>query len=224
MNSNFVNRFYQQLFKIWRKKRFDLFFDVMKPQSADLLLDVGGDPAFWTSRPQAVSSIDLVDLCIRTLDSNMATNYHFRLIKCDACRLCYGDGSYDIGFSNSVIEHVGAWDRQQQFAAEIRRVAKGLWVQTPAYECPVEPHYLALFVHHLPRAIQKRIIRWVTLRGWLDRPNSAQIEEMVDSTRLIKKSEMQQLFPDCEIMTERIFGIIPKSYIAYRDRNSVKKT
>ena len=80
--------------------------------------------------------------------------------------------AYDIGFSNSVIEHVGSWERQQQFASEMRRVAKSLWVQTPAYECPIEPHYMTPLVHYLPLSLQKLIIRWCTVRGWIDRPTS----------------------------------------------------
>jgi len=31
---------------------------------------------------------------------------------------------------------------------------------------------------------------------------------------------MQQLFPDCEIIIERMLWIIPKSYIAIRRRDS----
>ncbi|MDQ6630470.1 MAG: class I SAM-dependent methyltransferase [Verrucomicrobiota bacterium] len=126
------------------------------------------------------------------------------------------DQSYDIGFSNSVIEHVGSWESQQQFASEIRRVAKALWVQTPAYECPIEPHYMTPFVHYLPNSLQKKILRWCTVRGWIERPSQQQVDFMVDTTRLLRKSEMQQLFPDCEIITEHMLWVIPKSYIAIR--------
>jgi hypothetical protein len=52
--------------------------------------------------------------------------------------------------------------------------------------------------------------------GWIERPNADQINSMVETTRLLRKSEMRQLFPDCEIVTERVFWIIPKSYIAIR--------
>jgi hypothetical protein len=89
-------------------------------------------------------------------------------------------------------------------------------VQTPAYECPIEPHYLTPFVHYLPRTWQKKILRWGTVYGWLTRPNSETVNEVVDTTRLLRKGEMQQLFPDCEIRTERMLGFIPKSYIAIR--------
>ena len=64
----------------------------------------------------------------------------------DGCALKFPDKSYDIAFSNSVIEHVGSWERQQAFAKDIRRVGKAIWVQTPARECLIEPHYLAPFL------------------------------------------------------------------------------
>ena len=39
---------------------------------------------------------------------------------------------------------------------------------------------------------------------------------MIETTRLLTRREMQVLFPDCQILTERILGLIPKSYIAVR--------
>jgi hypothetical protein len=73
------------------------------------------------------------------------------------------------------------------------------------------------FIHYFPRSFQKKIIRWWTLRGWIERLTSEQIDFLVDTTRLLCKSDMQQLFPDCEIITERLLWIIPKSYIAIRN-------
>jgi 2-polyprenyl-3-methyl-5-hydroxy-6-metoxy-1,4-benzoquinol methylase len=58
--------------------------------------------------------------------------------------------SFDIVFSNSVIEHVGDAESQQQFAHEIARVGRAYWVQTPNRRFPVEPHLLTPFLHFLP--------------------------------------------------------------------------
>ncbi len=41
-------------------------------------------------------------------------------------------------------------------ASAARRVGKALWVQTPACECPIKPHYMAPFIHRKPR------MPWVT--------------------------------------------------------------
>jgi Methyltransferase domain len=214
-----IHSIYAQIFKIWRKKRSRLFIECIKPSAADILLDVGGYPGNWTSQPQLVKRIDTLNVHNVSWNAADFPRHRIKILVGDGCALALPGQSYDIGFSNSVIEHVGSWERQQQFAAEIRRVAKALWVQTPAHECPVEPHYLTPFIHYLPRSFQKKILRWFTVWGWIQRPTPAQINEMVETTRLLRKSEMIELFPDCEIITERLFGVLPKSYIAFRGKS-----
>jgi len=207
---------YRQIFKIWRRKRFRLFLRLLRPKPSDILLDVGGYPAFWTSRPQPVQRIDSLNVHATPWNNEETPGHNIRTLVGDGCCLDLPDKSYDIGFSNSVIEHVGSWENQKRFAGEIRRVAKALWVQTPAYECPIEPHYMTPFVHYIPRSLQKKILRWCTPWGWIERPNPARIDTAVETTRLLRKPEMRQLFPDCEIVTERMLWIIPKCYIAIR--------
>jgi hypothetical protein len=211
-----IHTIYQQIFKIWRARRFTTFLRLLQPTLSDTMLDLGGYPGFWSAQPRIVRQIDTLNVHTVPWDENEAPEHHIRALIGDGCALSMPDKSYDIGFSNSVIEHVGSWERQQQFASEIRRVARKLWVQTPAYECPIEPHYMAPFIHYLPSSVQRRIIRWGTLRGWIEKPNPRQVDEMIDTTRLLRKAEMRQLFPDCRIITERMLGVIPKSYIAIR--------
>ena len=211
-----IHSIYARIFKVWRKKRFKLFLQLVNPSTSDILLDVGGHPWFWTSQPQPVKRIDTLNVHEVPWDGKLFPNHHITTLIGNGCSLSMPDKSYDIGFSNSVIEHVGSWERQQQFALEIRRVAKALWVQTPAYECPIEPHYMTPFVHYLPRSFQKKALRWCTLWGWIECPTQEKIDFMVETTRLLRKSEMRQLFPDCQIITERLLWIIPKSHIAIR--------
>jgi hypothetical protein len=181
-----------------------------------MLLDVGGYPWFWTHYPQPVQQIHTLNVHEIPWSCESAPDHNILALTGDGCALGFPSGSYDISFSNSVIEHVGSWEQQQQFAAELRRVGGRLWVQTPAYECPIEPHYLTLFVHYLSGATQKKILRWCSLWGWIERPSKEYIDWMVNTTRLLRKSEMRSLFPDCEVLTERMLWFIPKSYIAIR--------
>ena len=118
-------------------------------------------------------------------------------------------------FSNSVIEHVGTWQRQQAFAAEVRRVGRGLWIQTPARGFFIEPHLLTPFIHWLPRRWQRRLLRNFTLRGWIDRPGPAEVDAFLDEVRLLTLAEMRTLFPDCTILREQFCGMT-KSYVAVR--------
>ena len=90
-----------------------------------------------------------------------------------------------------------------------------LWVQTPAHEFFIEPHYVAPFVHWLPSRCEKTR-SWVTPWGWLVRPNKKQVADRLDEIRLIRYGEMKALFPDCEILRERFCGVFTKSYIAFR--------
>jgi len=211
-----VHSIYRQTFKVWRRRRFDLFLRLLRPSPSDQLLDVGGLPDFWTAYPQPVGRIDTVNVSDVKWPPEASTKHSIRTFVGDGCSLPMPSQSYDIGFSNSVIEHVGSWDRQKRFASEIRRVANALWVQTPAFECPIEPHYLAPCIHYLPHSVQKRLLRWCTPWGWIEHPNQKQIDDAVETTRLLSKAEMQLLFPDCEILIEYLMWFVPKSYIAIR--------
>lgn len=211
-----MQKLYQFIFKFWRAKRMRLFEDTIKPSSADVMLDVGGYPWFWTSYPQKTKRIDCINLHGVHWDSDAFPDHHIVMNIGDGCDLNHGDGSYDIVFSNSVIEHVGNWEKQKAFAHEVRRVGKKIWIQTPAYECPIEPHYLALFVHWLPVSFRRKSLRWVSVWGWVGRPDQEKVDETIAFTQLLKKKQVQQLFPDCHILTERLLGVFPKSYIAVR--------
>ncbi len=211
-----IHSIYRLVFKIWREKRRALFLKVLNPRSTDILLDVGGYPWVWAAFPQPVQRIDSMNLHPVDWSPGNAPDHNIQVLVGDGCALPFADHSYDIAFSNSVIEHVGSFEQQQRFAAEIRRVGKSLWVQTPAYECPIEPHYLTPFVHYFPPSVQKALLRWFSVWGWIVRPSREVVHNTVDYTRLLRKSQMVDLFPDCEIRTERLLWVLPKSYIAVR--------
>lgn len=212
-----INKIYERIFKLWRVKRLKQFMDIFRPAPTDTILDVGGYPQTWTVLPQVVERIDCLNLKVYPWEQEKDfPDHRITIVEGNACKLPYTDGSYPIAFSNSVIEHVGDYEAQKAFASEILRVSPKVWVQTPAYECPIEPHYLAPFMHWYPAGLRRRIARWATPWGILAKPTKEEVDDMVDNTRLLTKREMRELFPDCHIMTERMLGIIPKSYVAYR--------
>lgn len=213
-----IHHIYRHLFKIWRKRRFRLFIKEIAPKSDEILLDVGGYPGTWIAHPPLVSRIDSLNIHHVNWDPDLAPGHNIHTLVGDGCRLDMTDNEYDIAFSNSVIEHVGNWTQQVAFASEIRRVGQALWIQTPAKECPIEPHYLAPLVHYLPKSMQKKIIRWITIWGLIQKPAQEEIDQMVETTRLLTRKEMTVLFPDCRIHTEYLLWIIPKSYVAIRKR------
>jgi SAM-dependent methyltransferase len=207
-----IHRIYDVLSPMFRQRRMRQFKDTPDPRAGEMLLDIGGTPGFWI-KSDLQADITLLN---RERPSQMpidSPRLSFR--EADACSLPFETKSFDIVFSNSVIEHVGTWERQKAFASEALRVGRRLWVQTPAREFFIEPHLIAPFVHWMPRRAQRLLIRNFTFRGWIDRPDRTEVESFLDEVRLVSMPEMQMLFPDCEIRCERFLGM-NKSYIAIR--------
>src|ERR1700750_2509155 len=118
----FIHRVYSQIFRVWRAKRGDVFLRRVQPTKEKTILDVGGYPFFWTSAPCPVSRIDTLNLHKVPFDQSQFPHHNIRVLEGNGCALPFSENSYDIVFSNSVIEHVGNWERQQEFAREVRRV------------------------------------------------------------------------------------------------------
>jgi hypothetical protein len=211
-----IHDLFQIIFKIWRNKRYNLFLNKIQPGPSDVLLDIGRNAYFWLLHPQPVARIDIFNFKKIEFDESKAPNHRIKTIVGDCCNISMPDKSYDIVYSNSIIGHLGTWERQKQFASEARRIGKKLWIQEAAYECPIEPNYLTPFIHFLPHSVQRRLLRWFTVWGWLTRPSPERVNEAIEHVRLLRRSEMAELFPDCTIYTERLFGIFPKCHIAVR--------
>jgi hypothetical protein len=205
-----IHRVYRALGAGFRRRRMRRFERVFRPSARTRILDVGGARELWelaASRPR----VTLLNLDARALGDAAP----FAAVAASGLQLPYADGSFDIAFCNSVIEHVGGRDAQAALAKELSRVARGLWVQTPARGFWIEPHFLTPFFHFAPRSWQRRLARNFTVWGWLTRPDPRRAREMVDQTRLLRFREFAALFPDCEIRRERFLGWT-KSYLAVR--------
>jgi len=186
------------------------FFELMKPSTEVRVLDIGGTPQTWNGESPDHSKFAITLVNIRS-NGEEVDDERFTAVEGDGTDLPFANESFDIAFSNSVIEHVGTWEKQQVFAREARRVARKLWVQTPARSFPIEAHLLAPYIQYLPKSVQHRIVPW-TPRGLLQ-PDV--VHEIVDEVRLLSYREVKQLFPDCVILKERMLGLT-KSYIAVR--------
>jgi len=178
------------------------------------ILDVGGTPFNWlllNVRPR----ITIVNMP----RAREAFDEHFTCVFADGRALPFADHSFDIVFSNSVIEHVGDGESQRQFAEEITRVGRAYWVQTPNRRFPIEPHLLTPFLHFLPATWQRRIARKFTVWALIERPSPDRwefyIEHYLRDIRLLDAGDMQRLFPGAEIVRERLGGLT-KALIAVR--------
>ena len=152
-------------------------------------------------------NITIVNLPDQT-GAEMPSHHDLRFVEGDACNLTdFEDGSFDLVFSNSVIEHVGDEQRQAAFAREVRRLGKSYWVQTPSKWFPIEAHTGMPFWWCYPEPVRRFFLqRWhTTLPAWSD---------FIAETRVLSRARMQELFPTARIYVESVVGI-PKSYAAY---------
>ena len=202
-----IHSVYAPFLRHFRKKRMLAFAIAFDIQPGISVLDVGGSPSIWELLPSSPN--------VRFVNVNATAMRHSdRGIIASGCALPFKDKSFDIVFSNSVIEHVGNLHQQRKFASECKRVGRRYYVQTPNRWFPVEPHLLAPFLHWLP---ERPRIAAAALSPWalITRPSRKRRGEYVRAIRLLTPSEMIELFPDAKSMNERFLGL-RKSLIAVR--------
>lgn len=210
-----IQTIHNRVFIHFRRRRMKKFFDLIAPTPTTRMIDIGGAPITWNSEAGVETTFPITLCNIRFPGDLASQGSRFSAVEADATDLPFADKSFDVAFSNSVIEHLGTWERQQAFAREARRVAGKLWIQTPARSFPIEPHYIAPFMQFLPKRWQRRLARRATVWGILVKPSPELIDEWVEELRLLSYSEFKQLFPDCQILRERFCGFT-KSYVAVR--------
>ena len=190
--------------KRWREGRYQLFIDACAVKPEDRIIDVGAGWGALLERFNKVNPIVAVDLSPQPsewLDSPNVT-----VMEADGTELPFADGEFDVAFSNSVIEHVPP-DLQAKFAAEVERVAKRYFVQTPNKFFPIEPHYQVPLFQFLPRRARMALNRRFSL-GWQGKGHWEEIT-------LLSARDLKRLFPGAEIRREKVLGLT-KSLIAVR--------
>ena len=189
-----------------RQRRFSEFIRVIDPAPHEQILDLGGAEGAWRGAglEQQVTILNIDDKVIEP---------PFRYIKGDACATQLEDQSYDIVFSNSVIEHLGSASNQKAFAREVRRIAtRAYWIQTPYKHFPIEPHAIFPFYTYMPFGCRKMIAkRWPLSHI----RRIANPEEYVRNILLLNPQQFGALFDGASLYKEYLFGLL-KSMTAYK--------
>jgi len=197
-----------------RLKRIALFKELISPLPKPLtILDVGGTEIFW-ERMGFVGD-ENVQITLLNL-SEIETHYpNFKSVAGDARNMHqFGDGEFDVVFSNSVIEHVGEYQDQKQMAKEVQRIGKRYFLQTPNFYFPFEPHFLFPFFQFFPLWLKVFLLRHFNL-GWHAKiPDKGQAIKTANSVRLLKKRELKELFPGAIVHEEKFWGLTI-SFIVY---------
>lgn len=186
-----------------RERRYARYLRTMKPQPGERLLDVGCGGGWSLAGLDPSALVTGVD---RVLQGDFShPNQTF--VAADAWDLPFQDKSFDIGYSNSLIEHLPI-ARRAAFADELRRVAGRYWVQTPNRWFPLEPHALLPGVQFLPPAARRA--------AWRLSPRRIPYDE---SLRMLSRAELASLFDDAFILEERT-GPFVKSLVAIGPREA----
>jgi len=195
--------------RVTRERRMKRFLSEMGLKGGERIIDLGGLAKFWND---VSVPLDITILNLPEAIPPQPTPSHHRitLVAGDACETGFADNSFDIAFSNSVIEHVGGPENQRRMAREIQRLAPTYWVQTPSIWFPMEAHTNMPFWWFYPPALKRRLIAgWEQkLPAWC---------EMIKGTTVISKSDLAGMFPGATVWTERFAGF-PKSTVVSRKR------
>jgi SAM-dependent methyltransferase len=176
-----------------RARRHARFVELVAPSPSMRIVDVGcGALGLRGLAPGLdVTGVDLDD----------RPGYPGPFVRADASAgLPFADGEFDLAYCSSVIEHV-ARARRAAFAAELRRVARGWYVQTPARSFPIEPHSLLPGAHWLAPGLARRY--------WRLGASGSSWEDVV----LLRRAELEALFGPAE--AERFGGLV-KSWVSAR--------
>lgn len=192
--------------------RFRLLYRSLGLDRHTRVLDLGGTSQYWNLAQRLGFPVPKVTI-VNTTDPEDSTSNGLYWVKADARKVPFKDLAFDAVVSNSLIEHLGDYASQQEFANEVRRLAPNYFIQTPNRNFPVEPHYLGPFIHWLPKSVQRSAIRNFTLYGILSRPSPYEVDEFLSELRLLTKTEMDNLFNGAHIICEKWLGM-NKSIIA----------
>lgn len=179
------------------------------------ILDIGGNEPYWANVGEDFLAEHKAEITLFNVTEGKVTSPRFTAMAGDGCALPFADNAFDMAHSNSVVEHVGDWPRMEAFARELRRVAPSYYVQTPYFWFPYEPHFRTPFFHWLPEStrVSMMLRRRHGFHGRQEDVSAA--TRSVQSARLVDEQQFRHLFPDGEIVREKVFGLT-KSLMALR--------
>jgi len=175
-----------------RARRHARFFALARLPGSARVLDLGcGRVGLRALEPGLdITGVDIVD----------RPDYPGAFVRADAAAgLPFAADEFDLVYCSSVIEHVPR-GRRAAFAAEVRRVGRGWYVQTPAYAFPIEPHSLLPGAHWLPARLRRPYWRLGAAGEWQE-------------ISLLRRAELERLFGPA--LPER-FGPLVKSWVSVR--------
>jgi Methyltransferase domain len=218
--SRALGRFQYEFSLESRRRKLEIFHRVLQPWPGVRILNIGATPPCLgkaltgeqdmesSEQPELDPSWNdfrVVGLNLDHPGTRAYVEFHHRhdrtAVTADACHLPFPDKSFDIVYSNAVIEHVPMM-LQSKMANEMMRVGKSWFITTPNFWYPMEMHHRLPFFQFLPGRIQRAI--QLKLRTWPEH----------ETISLLSASRLQALFPTSQIIKVRV-TFWPETLIAY---------
>lgn len=210
MGDSYFRRLLKSLSHKSRTKKFELLHAVFSPQPGDRVLDIGasGEVFLRYTLEDVYPYPDRIVAGgseLRETRSARSVYPQPRYAVFDGCALPFPDRSFDLVFSNAVIEHVLGEGRQAHFAREVMRVGRSWFVTTPNYWYPFESHYHLPLIQFLPRPVQRQYNRLLGTHI----PKGT-----VQELGLLSARQLRALFPTSQIARMRV-TFWPETLVAY---------
>lgn len=150
--SYLIEKLAQRVSRESRKKKFGQFLSFCVPNSNITILDVGVNTEEYSEAdnyleryypyPQNITAVGIEDM------TSFEKRYpQVKTIQGTGLNLTFPDNSFDICYSNAVIEHVGDINKQLQFLSELYRVGRRGYLTTPNRFFPIEIHTRIPLLH-----------------------------------------------------------------------------
>ncbi|MFH7027663.1 MAG: methyltransferase domain-containing protein [Heteroscytonema crispum UTEX LB 1556] len=175
-----------------RKRKWNLFLEYIKPTANTTVLDVGFSEQEYSDTDNYLEKHypnieQITALCIETPDLYLHTRNskieipeeeirlkkeqssarypQLKIVTYDGKIFPFADKTFDVCWSNAVLEHVGDEQKQILFLKEIKRVAKKAFITTPNKYFPIEVHTRTPLLHFCPKKIFDSYLYFVG-KGW----------------------------------------------------------
>lgn len=206
----------------FRAKRFQnirpLIEDALAEKRQIRILDLGGTEEYWKIGADFLNhhrqnlKITLLNLEAEQVEDTEM----FHALSGDAADPdLFAGERFDFVHSNSVVEHVGSWERMMQFAENTKRLSRRYFVQTPNFWFPFEPHFRMPGFQYLPKAARIALVQRFQLGFFPRTPDPEEACDLVEHNTLISTRQMRRLFDDGHIVLEK-FAFLNKSIMAMR--------
>jgi hypothetical protein len=197
--------------RLARKARlgiFDVFVDRIRPAETDTILDVG--VSVVEDNPEESNILEQMHPYSHRVTMLGIHDGSFLEKRFPGTRyrrydprgnFPFSDGEFDVCYCNAVLEHVGLAEDRRRFLREVLRVGRKVFLTTPNRWFPLEMHKRIPFLHWLPQAWYRAILR-TTGDNFYSRP---------ENLNLLSRNELDRLFRELDVP----FTILPYRFMGF---------